>query len=140
MGDASGSGPPTTPEIDAALALVCTLPSNGRTGRSVKVQNIIACATSFRELRRGVAFSFPNADDMAQALFDFVLAERTCCAQFRYNIGFPSAHQSIRLRIEASGAFVKALQDLYVGIAREAGIMPETGGVTRAALPGMEGS
>ena len=49
-----------TPEVDAALALVCTVPPASRSGRRVDVQAVIALATAFSELESGVAFTSPN--------------------------------------------------------------------------------
>jgi hypothetical protein len=111
-----------TPEVDAALELVCTLPPSGQGRRRIDVQAVIALATSLTEMETGVAFTFPNANDVAQSLLDFALAERDCCPQFRYEIVFAPAHHPIELRIDAAGALVKPLKDLYVGLAREAGL------------------
>ncbi len=84
-----------TPEVDAALALVCNVPSGGRSERRVDVQSVIALATSVTELEDGVALAFPNTNDVA--------------------------HRPIELRVEAEGALVTPLKDLYIGLARDAG-------------------
>jgi hypothetical protein len=100
------------------MALVCTVPEAGRGERRTDVQSIIRRATSFRELEDGVAFEFAGSDEVSRLLFDLVLAERSCCAQFRYGIHFGPRQGAIELRVKADGQLVQPLKDLYLGLAR----------------------
>jgi hypothetical protein len=99
--------------VDSAMALVCSLPSAGRTERRASVQAVISQATTSREIENGISFSFENSDDVARSLFDLVLAERNCCAQFTYSIRFERDHRPIELRVEASGLAVPLLKYVF---------------------------
>ena len=103
------------------MALVCTLPASERGERRLSVKDILSRATSAREIENGVAFLFENSDDAARSLLDLVLAERNCCAQFSYTIGFEPQHAPIAFRVEAMGALVQPLKDLYLGLRQQAG-------------------
>lgn len=118
MDSGSGSLSPATPDVESAMALVCTVSESGRGERQIDVQSVIVRATSFRELENGVAFDFDGSDDIARLLLVLVLAERSCCAQFRYGIGFAPRQGAIELRVEAEGQLVQPLKDLYLGLAR----------------------
>jgi hypothetical protein len=102
--------------VDAAMAPACTLPTTDRTGRRVDVQAVVSMAIDHLELEDGVAFVFDNSDDVARLLLDLVLAERTCCARFAYSLRFGSEHQPIELRVQAVGALVQPLKDMYFGL------------------------
>lgn len=108
--------------VDAALALVCALPPLDREGRRVGVQHLLERATSCRDLADGVVLGFPGTDEVARTLLDFVLAERQCCAQFAYELGFAPPQAAVTLRVRASGDWVNPLRDLYRGLALEARI------------------
>lgn len=122
MSDSPRSLPQMSTDVDSALALVCTVPAIGRNGRRTDVQAVLSLASSCRGVDDGVAITFPNTDDVLQSVVDLVAAERNCCAQFRYTIDFPPEHQPIELRVQAPAQLVQPLRDLYVGLAREAGI------------------
>jgi hypothetical protein len=99
--------------VDSALALVCSLPADSRHERRISMNAVVSQATSRHELENGVSFLFENSDDIARSLFDLVLAERHCCAQFRYSILFAPEHQPIELRVEAAGPSVWLLKKLF---------------------------
>ena len=62
--------PQATPDLAAAMALVCTIPVRDRGARSVTVQSVISQAMSSRELGNGVAFRFEGTDNIAQLLLE----------------------------------------------------------------------
>jgi hypothetical protein len=113
--------------VDSAMALVCSLPASGRNERRASVHAVISQATSWHDLENGISFSFENSDAIATALLDLVLAERTCCAQFTYSILFEPEHRPIELRVEATGASVWLLKELF---SRTLG-SPATGSTTQ---------
>ena len=110
---------PLARSLSEALGLVCSLPSESREARRIDVQTLMTHAIAHRELDAGVAVTFPNTDDLAQSILDLVLAERNCCAQFRYTIVFDAAHQPIEVRIEGPGSLVASIKALYRGLAAE---------------------
>ena len=113
--------PQVPPNVESAMALVCTVPASGRDKRRWSVHDVLSRATSSREVENGVAFLFENSDDAARSVLDLVLAERTCCAQFTYSIVFEPEHAPIALRVEAVGALVQPLKDLFLGLSRQTG-------------------
>ena len=121
MSGRSRALPQAPPNVESAMALVCTLPAPEQGERRVSVHDVLSRATSSRELESGVAFLFENTDDAARSLLDFVLAERNCCAQFRYAILFEPEHAPIALRVEAAGALVQPLKDLFLGLSQQTG-------------------
>jgi hypothetical protein len=108
--------------VDSALALVCALPEPGRDGRRVDVATVIAQATLVRATETGIIATFANADNIAQRVFALALAERHCCAHFRYSVVLPPDHEPIELHVSTTGALVQPLQDLYLRLAELAGV------------------
>lgn len=107
------------PQIDESLALVCTIPDAGRNERRVTVMSLIAQSSSVRETEAGVALTFDGSLDTANAVVDFTLAERECCAKFTYTIVFQPRGSAIELRIAATDSLVEPLKGLYLGLAQE---------------------
>ena len=113
--------PQAPSSVDDALGLVCTLPSADRRGRRSSVHSTVAQAVNVRELINGVALSFTASEENARMLLDLMLAERECCAQFRYSIVDAPPHEMIELHVETVGTAAQPLKALYLGLAREAG-------------------
>lgn len=109
-------------DVDDALGLVCTLPGSERADRRISIRDIISQATGWSELETGVTVRFDGSDEAARLIFDLILAERVCCAQFSYTMGFAPQRGALELRVEAPIAQRQALKDLYLTLAREAGI------------------
>ena len=65
---------------------------------------------------------FPEAEEIARTLLDFVLAERRCCPHFTYELCFVPDHRGITLRMRASGAYLTSLKALYRELVRGTGI------------------
>gem|GEM_PF-2457110 len=113
---------PSNDDVEAALALVCTLPPLDREGRRVSVGYLLARATGWEEHLDGVLLEFPDADETVRALLDFVLAERQCCPHFTYEVLFVPSHERVTVRLRASGAYVAPLKAMYGELARDRGI------------------
>jgi hypothetical protein len=79
-------------------------------GRAPEVRNILSKATGRRQTDDGVIVEFPDDDATARTLLEFVLAERRCCAHFRYEIAFAP---ELTLRLRASGLYLPPLQAMY---------------------------
>jgi hypothetical protein len=95
------------------LALVCTLPADDRRQRLIEVQTLLQKRSSSVRLQDGVLLEWHFSEETAQALLDFVLFERVCCASFCYELQFPPPHTSVRLRITAPSEQLAALQAFY---------------------------
>lgn len=87
------------------MQLVCT-----DLGRAPEVRNILSKSTGRRQTEDGVIVEFPNDDATARTLLEFVLAERQCCAQFTYEIGFSPG---LTLKLSASGMYRIPLKMMY---------------------------
>ena len=106
--------------VDAAMGLVCTLPITQRGARRISVRSVIERAAVVKETADGVVLRFNPSDEIPRIILDLVLAERSCCAQFRYAIRFDPPHDAVELHVEADGDLVRPLQDLYLHLAAEA--------------------
>jgi hypothetical protein len=113
--------PQAPPEVETAMALVCTLPESGRSDRRITLQSVIARARSAHELPEGVGFRFESSEEIANELLDLVLAERVCCANFSYTLYFEPGQGAIELRIEAPTDFARPLKDMYLSFATREG-------------------
>ena len=87
------------------MQLVCT-----DLGRAPEVRNILGKSTGRRQTADGVIIEFPNDDATARTLFEFVLAERRCCAHFTYEVAFAP---ELTLRMRASGLYLVPLKMMY---------------------------
>jgi hypothetical protein len=95
------------------LAIVCNLPEEDRRQRRGEIQRLLQNRSGYMPLADGLVLEWPFSAEAAQALLDFILFERSCCASFRYELDFAPPHSSVRLRITAPADQVAALQALY---------------------------
>src|SRR3954464_10092876 len=102
-----------SPDVDSALALVCALPATGRAERRIDVAGVITRAHSVRTTDTGIVAVFENADDVAADVLALTLAERRCCAQFRYSVVMPPRHAPLEFHVDAEGSLIEPLQALY---------------------------
>ena len=105
--------------VDESLALVCNVPDVARGERRVSVMSIIELSKSIREIDNGVALHFDGSTDTAKTLFDFVLAERQCCAQFTYSMSLEPRATAIELRVTANEQLIRPLKTLYLGLTEQ---------------------
>jgi len=110
---------PRPDSIDESLALVCGVSGTARSERRVSVMGVIELSTSVDEIENGVRLGFDGSTATAKTLFDFVLAERECCAQFTYTVSFEPPATATELRVTSCDQLVPALKNLYLGLARE---------------------
>lgn len=80
--------------------IVCKL-TNGEL--AAQRQNVLSDLWSRVEARQefadGYAFRFPNTDDIARQLLDFILVERQCCAFFQIELVFSPENGPIWLHL-----------------------------------------
>ncbi len=113
---------PSAGAADAALAFVCVLAPVDRESRLASVRTVFERANRCAGEQDGVLLEFPEADEIARTLLDFVLAERRCCPHFTYELCFVPEQLGITLRMRASGAYLTPLKTLYRELVRGAGI------------------
>ncbi len=119
MTDDTRSLPLLAPGIDSALALACTIPEGDRRERVASVVVVVKQARSIRELEDGVVLEFDSSEATARQVWELVVAERECCAQFTYSITLEPHLGPLTLRVQASGAAIPPLRALYLGIHSE---------------------
>jgi len=95
------------------LAVVCSLPEGSLRQRRAEIHTLLESRTALTRHPDGVGMEWTFSEETARSLLDFVLFERNCCKAFTYELGFPSPHTTITLRLRASNEQVEALQALY---------------------------
>ena len=89
-------------DIPEEMPLACSLPAEELRARSDENTSRFGRAQQVQELADGYTFAFPAGE--ARDLLEFVLAERSCCPFFTFELLFPSPHQVIYLTVRgASG-------------------------------------
>jgi hypothetical protein len=106
---------------EAAEGAACTLLPGALNGRRVELREVLALATGCAESAQGFVISFPPTDDVARAVCDAVLAERVCCAHFRYILSFMPGDPTFSLTVEARDDYVAPLKALYTPLLGAAG-------------------
>lgn len=106
---------------DGAEGAACTLSPGALTGRRVELRGVLALATGFAESEQGFVISFPATDEAARAVWEVVLAERVCCAGFRYVITFTPGDATLSLTVDARDKYVAPLKALYTPLLTAAG-------------------
>lgn len=94
--------------------LVCTLPSPELASRRAEVQRLIEQADSVVARCDGVLFTFPNTDEIAYALLDFIRFEQQCCSAITYELRAAPPHTELTLQLRAPLALVLSIQNFYV--------------------------
>jgi len=71
------------------IPIACKLSDSEMTTRRQNVLSDLWSKVEVRqELADGYAFRFPNTEDVARQLLDFILVERQCCAFFKIELVF----------------------------------------------------
>lgn len=100
---------------DVEQHLVCALPSAELASRRKEVQEFVERAQSIMSIPYGLQFVFPNTNEIAHALVDFILFEQKCCAAVSYELQSIPPHGEIVLQLHASGTLLASLHNLYLG-------------------------
>lgn|SRR5262249_37238682 len=83
-----------------AVPLACSLTIAELRVRGAENASLFARAQQVYELPDGYRFAFPAAADVARNLLQFVLAERTCCPFFTFELMLPAPHHAIYLTVQ----------------------------------------
>ena len=102
-------------EFLVLAALSCTLPEGEAGRRRAEVGRLFANARRVSELPDGVELEFAGDDATARALFDFVMFERQCCAQLRFDLRFIPEHSAVSLCITGAPELVAPIRT-FAGI------------------------
>lgn len=86
------------------LPIVCTLTEEEKVERSEENGGVFQAAEQVRELPDGYAFRFPGSAATASRLLEFVLAERSCCQFFTFELGFEPNEGPVWLSLRGSEA------------------------------------
>ena len=91
-------------------ALSCALAASETDRRRVETAALFEKAISCEWIVDGARVSFAPTEDMARAVLDFVLMERTCCSRLSYQIESTAPHDRIALVLRGPAALVEAIR------------------------------
>ncbi len=97
-------------DMMSLAALSCTLPEGEARARRAELGRIFSAALNGSAIEDGVELEYAGDDDTARALLDFVLFERRCCADLRYELRFLPPHEAARLRITGTSKYVDPIR------------------------------
>ncbi len=98
----------------AELPLVCTLTEAARPEREQHIHKLFGSSQERHELEDGYAFRFAGTDEYATQLFNFILAERSCCQFFRFELVFEPAQSAIWLHMRGPGEVKELIQGQFL--------------------------
>lgn len=82
------------------IPIVCQLTEEAVAARRQTIQGDLWDKVEAKQaLADGYAFRFPNTDEIARLLLDFILIERQCCAFFQIELVFLPGNGSIWLHL-----------------------------------------
>ncbi len=81
------------------LPIACSLAGAEQDGRREAVGGLLNTGRLAGELEDGYKFTFPGEADWAMRLVEFVVAERSCCPFFRFELVFEPGGGEILLRV-----------------------------------------
>jgi hypothetical protein len=103
-------------EVNVTLALACTLPPTRRAARRADIGALLERVHRRKDEPDGVILSFAASESIAQALLEFMLAERQCCPQMTYELLFPAGEPVVALRVRSPVEHILAVRTLYGGL------------------------
>lgn len=87
----------------AEVPIACNLPEHDRSARGEQIaDDILSHCEQVSELSDGYAFRFPDDQQWAVKLLDFVVQERKCCPFFVFELAFEPQEGPIWLRLKGS--------------------------------------
>jgi hypothetical protein len=81
------------------LPIACSLTGGEQERRREDVGNLLTTSRLAGELEDGYGFAFPGDAGWASRLVEFVVAERSCCPFFRFELDFQPGGGEILLRV-----------------------------------------
>lgn len=80
--------------------LACQLTGRALAQRLSQLKKeIFSKVEATQELEDGFAFQFPDDSVFVFKLVDYILAERSCCPFFEFDLNFSAQHQGVSLKI-----------------------------------------
>ena len=87
------------PRLKRAIPIACSLVGGERERRRGDVGGLLNTSRLAGELEDGYQFAFPGDASWATRLTEFVVAERSCCPFFRFELVFEPGGGEILLRV-----------------------------------------
>jgi len=81
------------------LPIACNLAGGEQERRKEDVGGLLTASRLAGELEDGYGFAFPGEAGWARRLVEFVVAERSCCPFFRFELDFQPGGGEILLRV-----------------------------------------
>jgi hypothetical protein len=81
------------------LPIACSLTGGEQERRREDVSGLLTASRLVCELEDGYGFAFPGEAGWARRLVEFVVAERSCCPFFRFELDFQPGGGEILLRV-----------------------------------------
>ena len=92
----------------------CTLPPAEMRRRLVDAARLFARARSAQALADGARIVYGDDEEIARALFDFMVEERACCNSFAYSLHFAPDRATVALEIRGDRRAAPAIRS-WVG-------------------------
>jgi hypothetical protein len=92
-----------------SVPIACTLSAEELKLRSQANAVLFSQVTRVEELADGYAFAFPPRSELVREVLEFMLAERSCCAFFSFELRLPAPHEVVWLDIRGGSDDVKKL-------------------------------
>lgn len=93
------------------VPLACSLTEDELRDRGDENAALFAQALETQEMADGYRFAFPADDSGIPALVQFILAERTCCPFFTFELAFPSPHEVVWLAVRGREGVKEIVRD-----------------------------
>jgi hypothetical protein len=101
-------------EVNTDIALVCSLTPTELEVRGGEISLLVTHVVAVEELSDGYRFAFSGEAEQLPDLIAFVLAERTCCPFFTFELTFPSPHENTWLTIRGRDGVKEIVHDGFV--------------------------
>lgn len=98
--------------------LLCALPSPELALRRAEIQTLVEQSGAIGSTPDGVLIKFPNSNEIAHALVDFVRFEQQCCSEIIYELRSEPPHTELVLQLRAPAAMVSLVQEFYQALKR----------------------
>jgi hypothetical protein len=81
------------------LPIACNLSGDTQVRRREAVRGLMDRSRLVGEMKDGYVFAFPGGADWAMRLTEFIVAERSCCPLFTFELVFGPGRGEILLRV-----------------------------------------
>ncbi|HEY6673552.1 MAG TPA: hypothetical protein VIZ59_01440 [Rubrobacteraceae bacterium] len=95
------------------LPIACNLVGGEQDRRREAVSGLLNTSRRAGELEDGYQFAFPGDAGWAMRLVEFVVAERSCCPFFRFELVFEPGGGEILLRVRGPEGTKQFISDVF---------------------------